>query len=73
MLTLREARQRLSAVNMRITRLEGEYRVTAYEWSGVQKENGAYYTDCIEDAYFTALDMRKRADAGAHPSHTPVY
>jgi hypothetical protein len=72
MLTLREVRQRLSAVNMRVLRLDGEYRVTAYEWSGVQAENGAYYTDCIEDAYFTALDMRKRADAGAHPSFVPI-
>lgn len=73
MLTLREAKQRLSAVNMRLTKRDGEYRVTAHEWSGVQAENGAYYTDDIEDAYFTALEMRKRADAGAHPSHTPVH
>lgn len=73
MMTQREARQRLSQINMRLTvDIDGEYRVTAQEWSGVQAENGAYYTDDLEDAYFTALDMRKRADAGAHPSHSPI-
>jgi hypothetical protein len=73
MMTQREAKQRLSAINMRLTKYDGEYRVTAQEWSGVQAENGAYYTTDLEDAYFTALEMRKRADAGCHPSHTPVY
>ena len=63
MLTLREARQRLSLINARIQfdKDYGEYRVTLQEWPvGAERtEERAYYTNDLEDALFTAQAMRR--------------
>jgi curved DNA-binding protein CbpA len=65
MLTLREARQRLSLINARIQfdKEYGEYRVTLQEWPvcANRTEARAYYTNDLEDALFTAQSMRKEA------------
>jgi hypothetical protein len=65
MLTLREARQRLSLINARIqfNKDYGEYRVTLQEWpvGSERTEERAYYTNDLEDALFTAQSMRKEA------------
>lgn len=58
-----QARDGLNTHNMRITRTDGEFRVTPHEYSGKAAEDIAYYTDDIEDAYFTGVDMRKRINA----------
>jgi hypothetical protein len=63
MLTLREARQRLSLINARIQfdKERGEYRVTLQEWPlcANRTEDRAYYTNDLEDALFTAQSMRR--------------
>jgi hypothetical protein len=67
MLTLREVRQRLSLINARIQfdKEYGEYRITLQEWPVCARrtEDKAYYTNDLEDALFTALDMRKEANS----------
>ena len=64
MLTLREARQRLSLINARIQfdNDYGEYRVTLQEWpvGSERTEERAYYTNDLEDALFTAQAMRRQ-------------
>ncbi len=64
MLTLREARQRLSLINARIQfdKDYGEYRVTLQEWpvGSERTEERAYYTNDLEDALFTAQAMRRQ-------------
>jgi hypothetical protein len=64
MLTLREVRQRLSLINARIQfdKEYGEYRVTLQEWPlyARRTEDKAYYTNDLEDALFTAQDMRRQ-------------
>ncbi len=66
MLTLREARQRLSLINARIQfdKDYGEYRVTLQEWPVCARrtEEKAYYTNDLEDALFTAQSMRRGAN-----------
>jgi hypothetical protein len=67
MLTLREARQRLSLINARIQfdKERGEYRVTLQEWPPMpasRTEDRAYYTNDLEDALFTAQAMRREAN-----------
>jgi hypothetical protein len=66
MLTLREVRQRLSLINARIQfdKEYGEYRVTLQEWPVCARrtEDKAYYTNDLEDALFTAQDMRREAN-----------
>jgi hypothetical protein len=63
MLTLREARQRLSLINARIQfdKERGEYRVTLQEGPlcANRTEDRAYYTNDLEDALFTAQSMRR--------------
>jgi hypothetical protein len=67
MLTLSEARQRLSLINARIAiiRDTGEYRVTLQEWHlcARRTEDKAYYTNDLEDALFTAQSMRREANS----------
>lgn len=62
MMTPQEAKQRLalSGATARRTGAGTEYRVTLNEWRGAEAERKAYYTDDLEDAVFTAQDMRKR-------------
>ena len=68
MLTLREARQRLSLINARIQfdKELGEYRVTLQEWPvcASRTEDKAYYTNDLEDALFTAQSMRRKYKIG---------
>ncbi len=61
MLTFREARQRLTLAEMRISRVGGtpELRVFFPEDDYRKQEKNAYYTDCIEDAMLTGLKMRR--------------
>lgn len=59
MLTVQEARQRMNVnrMSMRFNSDTREYRVNFLECN---REETAYYTDCIEDAVLTAGNMRKR-------------
>ncbi len=71
MLTLREARQRVEQANMAISRVGAtvDFRVTFNEDSGKDLLANAYITDDIEDAYLTALSMRrKRSGVEDRPS-----
>lgn len=65
MLTMREAKQRMSQHNARLQydKYTREYRVTLNEWPmyRVSTEERAYYTDDIEDAVLTAGAMRREA------------
>lgn len=60
--------QALEQHNMRITRKDGECRVSYPEdmqdglFGNRREEASAYYTDDVEDAYFTAIAMRKSRD-----------
>jgi hypothetical protein len=73
MLTLREARQRLSLINARIEfiRDTGEYRITLQEWPQfrVSTEERAYYTNDLDDALFTAQSMRREANSYGEASY----
>jgi hypothetical protein len=60
MMTLTEARQRLSLSGMRLTRRDREYRVAFAELSYTKAEPSAYYTDDLEDAVITGARMRTR-------------
>lgn len=62
MLTLREAKQRAEMANMAIRRvgITPDFRVTYNEDSGKDIDANSYVTDDIEDAYLTALAMRRR-------------
>jgi curved DNA-binding protein CbpA len=75
MLTLREARQRLSLINARIQfdKDYGEYRVTLQEWPlcARRTEEKAYYTNDLEDALFTAQDMRREANFYGRARYLP--
>jgi hypothetical protein len=77
MLTLREVRQRLSLINARIQfdKEYGEYRITLQEWPVCSRrtEDKAYYTNDLEDALFTALDMRKEANSYGRESYLYVH
>lgn len=61
MLTLREARQRLTIADMRLSRVgcTSEFRVAYAEETWRDAEKSAYYTDDIEDAMLTGLKMRR--------------
>ena len=73
MLTLREARQRLSLINARIQldKEYGEYRITLQEWPvcASRTEDKAYYTNDLEDALFTAQSMRREANSYGRVSY----
>jgi hypothetical protein len=58
MMTLTEARQRLTMSGMRLTKRDGEYRVTFAELAYAQAEPSAYYTDDLLDAVLTGARMR---------------
>lgn len=66
MMTMREARQRLSLNDMQLSTVTGscpkEYRVAFAEVGWQQSEKSAYYTDDLEDAVLTGADMRRRKD-----------
>ena len=57
-MTYTTARKTLRAVNMCIRRFDGEYRVQLAESN---REETAYYTDDLQDAVDTGLDMRRIA------------
>ena len=65
MLTSREASQRNALNRVRMSRSNGEYRVTLQEWPNGTRdtEDKAYYTDDIEDAVLTGGMMRRQAEA----------
>lgn len=69
MLTMREAKQRLAERAVRLVRRDGEYRVTHFGWEGNQVENGAYYTDDVEDALFTGIKIAADYAKGVRPTH----
>lgn len=56
-MNLKQANEALSATNVRIKRVDGEYRVAFTNGSVAQREASAYYTDSVSDAYGTALAM----------------
>jgi hypothetical protein len=58
MMTLTEARQRLSMSGMSISKRGSEYRVTFAELRSWEAEPLAYYTDDLEDAVITGNRMR---------------
>ena len=58
MMTLAEARQRLTMSGMRLTRRDREYRVAFAELSFRDAEPSAYYTDDLLDAVLTGARMR---------------
>ena len=66
MMTMREARQRLSLSGMQLSTVTGscpkEYRVAFAEIGWQQSEKSAYYTDDLEDAVLTGASMRRRKD-----------
>ncbi len=47
-----------SRINMALSELEGEYRVTYLEEQGEKAEESAYYTNDLQDAIRTAEVMR---------------
>lgn len=58
-MTLKKVKKTLSLYNMSIRYRDGEYRVNFVPG----KESTAYYTDDLEDAFHTALLMRKRIES----------
>lgn len=58
MMTLTEARQRLTMSGMRITKRDREFRVSFAELPYREAEPSAYYTDDLEDAVITGSRMR---------------
>jgi hypothetical protein len=58
MMTLAEARQRLTLLGMRLTRRDHEYRVAFAELPYSKAEQSAYYTDDLLDAVLTGAKMR---------------
>jgi hypothetical protein len=60
MMTLNEARQRLTLHRMRLSRRDREFCVTPAELPQAQAEACAYYTDDLEDAVLTGAAMRRR-------------
>jgi hypothetical protein len=58
MMTLSEARQRLSLSGMKLSRHDREFRVAYAELAYAQAEPSAYYTDDLEDAVITGARMR---------------
>jgi hypothetical protein len=62
MVTLREARQRLSLAHMRLYRLGREFKVTFADLPPDLAERKAYITDDLEDAMLTGLLMRRPRD-----------
>lgn len=59
MMTLTEARQRLTMSGMRIAKQQtGEFRVAYAELPYREAEPSAYYTDDLEDAVITGARMR---------------
>jgi hypothetical protein len=58
MMTLTEARQRLTMSGMRITKRDREFRVAFAELPYSAAEPSAYYTDDLEDAVITGSRMR---------------
>jgi hypothetical protein len=64
MMTLTEARQRLSLLGMRLTRRDREFRVAFAELPYSKAEASAYYTDDLEDAVLTGGKMRHTPPLG---------
>ena len=66
MMTMREARQRLSLHTMQLSVVQDscpkEYRVSFADVSYKTAEASAYYTDDLEDAVLTGASMRRRKD-----------
>lgn len=60
MQTLKGAKALLRPYSMTITKKDGDYRVN---FSG-GKEESAYYTNDIDDAVATGIDMAQRKDYG---------
>jgi hypothetical protein len=58
MMTLTEARQRLTLIGMRLTRRDREFRVAFAELPYSKAEDSAYYTDDLLDAVLTGAKMR---------------
>jgi hypothetical protein len=58
MMTLAEARQRLTQYGMRLTRRDREFRVAFAELPYQKAEASAYYTDDLLDAVLTGAKMR---------------
>ncbi|WP_439357868.1 hypothetical protein [Bradyrhizobium sp. DASA03007] len=74
MMTLTEARQRLTLSGMRIGRTQaGDYRVAFAELSYRDAEPSAYYTDDLEDAVITGSRMRHTAPLDAQFWMTTPY
>jgi hypothetical protein len=58
MMTLAEARQRLTQYGMRLTRRDREFRVAFAELPYAKAEASAYYTDDLLDAVLTGAKLR---------------
>lgn len=61
--TFTTARIVLARLGIKLTRLDGEYRVTFSNLSPEQAENVAYYTSDLTDAIQTADAMLRYAEA----------
>jgi hypothetical protein len=67
MMTMTEARQRLTMSGMRITRRDREFRIAYAELPYSKAEASAYYTDDLEDAVITGAKMRHTMPLDARP------
>lgn len=62
MVSFYEAKQRCTQNQMRLQRIDREFRVTPMELnpSSTRAELIAYYTNDLEDAFLTAAQMRRQ-------------
>lgn len=62
-MNLKQANESLNPLGLRVTVSDGEYRVAfIYGWHGIfDPETSAYYTDDIEDAEATGVEMYNQA------------
>lgn len=62
-MSMRSAMQIKADYRFRLNRVRatGEYRVTLEEWTRDEAERGEYFTDDLEDAVMTGMQMRRHS------------